>query len=122
MTVITTEARLLRRRGLILSVITALSSLFALIHYYPLGFIDVSTSGAVLLIVLGVIGALGSLLRVHIVLAIVGWVLIVAGAIRLVTYGHTIGVISGGVSSGALMAGLGIAFLAISAQARQPQR
>ncbi len=117
---ITTQPDRTRRRGFILSFFTALSSLFALVHYIPLGFIDLSTAGAVVLIALGLIGAVGSLLGVRIVLVIVGCALIFAGVVRLVSYGHTIGTISGGVSAGALMAGLGIAYLAIWVQARRP--
>ena len=115
---IVTQPDQTRRRGLILSALTALSSLFALIHYYPLGFIDVSTAGAVVLIALGVIGAVGSLLGIRIVLVFVGSALILAGVVRLVTYGHTIGIISGGVSAGALMVGLGVSFIAIWVRAR----
>lgn len=118
---IVTQPDRTRRRGLILSALTALSSLFTLIHYYPLGFIDVSTAGAVVLIALGVIGAVGSLFGIRIVLVIVGCALILAGVVRLVTYGHTIGIISGGVSAGALMVGLGVVYVAIWVRARTPE-
>lgn len=118
MTDVAVKPQRIRRPGLILSGFTALGSLFALVNYTPLGFVDVSTAQGVVLVVLGAIGAVGSLLGVRIVLAVVGFALIVAGLIRLVTYGHTIGIISGGVNAGALMAGLGIAYLAIWVAAR----
>lgn len=102
-----------RRVGLILSGFTALAALFAVVDYTPLGFINVSPVQAVVLVVLGILGAAGSLLRLRVVLAIVGFALILAGLIRLFTYGHTIGIISGGVNTGALMVGLGVAFLAV---------
>lgn len=118
MSTVATQRGPTRRRGLMLSIFTALSSLFTLVHYTPLAFIDVGTAQAVVFVILGLVGVVGSLLGARVVLVIVGCALILAGVVRLVTYGHTIGVISGGVSAGALMAGLGVAYLAVWVRAR----
>jgi len=102
-----------RTRGLIVAGLTALSSLFSLLDYTPLQFVSVNLIQALVLVVLGAIAALGSLLRMPVLLLASGAILIVAGLVRLVTYGATIGIISGSVNAAALMVGLGIALISI---------
>lgn len=102
-----------RTRGLIVAGFTALSSLFSLLHFTPLQFISVNLVQAVILVVLGAVAAAGCALRIPVLLLVAGSILIVVGLVRLVTYGHTIGVISGSVNATALMAGLGIVFVAL---------
>ena len=102
-----------RTRGLKVAGLTALSSLFSLLDYTPLQFVSVNLIQALVLVVLGAIAALGSLLRMPVLLLASGAILIVAGLVRLVTYGATIGIISGSVNAAALMVGLGIALISI---------
>lgn len=102
-----------RTRGLIVAGFTALSSLFSLLHYTPLQFVSINLVQALVLVVLGAIAALGCVLRMPVLLLVSGAILIVVGLVRLVTYGQTIGIIAGSVNAGALMVGLGTAFIAL---------
>ena len=102
-----------RSRGLIVAGFTALSSLFALLNYTPLQFISVNLVQAVILVGLATLVAVGCALRIPAFLLAVGTILIVIGVTRLITYGHTVGIISGSVNTAALMVGLGTAFIAI---------
>ncbi|MCY0905945.1 hypothetical protein [Arthrobacter sp. H14-L1] len=102
-----------RIRGLIVAGFTALSSLFALVNYTPLQFVSVNLVQALAFVVLGALAALGCVLRIPVLLFLAGTILIVIGLVRLVTYGQTIGIISGSVNAAALMVGFGAAFLAI---------
>ena len=107
------EPMMWRARGLIVAGFTALSSLFALLNYTPLQFISVNLVQAIILVGLAILASVGSALRVPAILLAVGTIMIVIGVTRLVTYGHTIGIISGSVNTAALMVGLGTAFIAI---------
>ncbi len=102
-----------RARGLIVAGFTALSSLFALLDYTPLQFVSINLVQGILLVGLAALAAVGCALRVPVLLLAAGAILIVAGLVRLVTYGHTIGIISGSVNAAALMVGLGTVFVAI---------
>jgi hypothetical protein len=102
-----------RARGMLVAGFTALSSLFALLHYTPLQFVSVNLLQGLLLVGLAVLAAVGCLLRVPVLLLAAGAILILAGLVRLVTYAHTIGIIAGSVNAAALMVGLGTAFVAI---------
>ncbi|TDW30854.1 Rv1678 family membrane protein [Cryobacterium psychrophilum] len=107
-----------RARGLLVAGFTALSSLFALLHYTPLQFVSVNLVQGILLVGLAALAAVGCALRVPVLLLASGTILIVAGLVRLVTYGQTIGIISGSVNAAALMVGLGTAFVAIWSTSR----
>jgi hypothetical protein len=107
------EPMMWRARGLTVAGFTALSSLFALLNYTPLQFISVNLVQAIILVGLAILASVGSALRVPAILLAVGTIMIVIGVTRLVTYGHTIGIISGSVNTAALMVGLGTAFIAI---------
>ncbi len=100
-------------RGLIVAGFTALSSLFALLNYTPLQFISVNLVQGLELVVLAVLAAVGCAMRKSALVLAAGTVLIVVGIVRLVTYGQTLGIISGSVNAAALMVGLGTAFVAI---------
>lgn len=102
-----------RTRGLIVAGFTALSSMFSLLHYTPLQFVSVNLVQALVLVALGATAAVGCALRLPVLVLAAGAILIVVGLVRLVTYGATIGIISGSVNAGALMVGLGTAFVAI---------
>jgi len=93
--------------------LTALCSLFSLLHYTPLQFVSVNLVQAVVLVVLGAIAALGCALRLPVLLMAAGAILIVVGLVRLVTYAATIGIISGSVNAAALMIGLGTALISL---------
>ncbi len=118
----TTAARVgsLRRRGLWVSAGTAAGSLFATFDYTPLNFAVVDTRIAVVLLVLAALGALGAVLEQRLLLHGVGSVLLLLGAVRLVSYGHGDGLIGGGSSTAALIAGLGVAFIGVAAAANEP--
>ncbi|MEO7980292.1 MAG: hypothetical protein ABI807_05315 [Sporichthyaceae bacterium] len=109
---------LLRNRGLGVSAATAAGALFTLYDYTPLNFAQVDGRIAVLLLVLGVVGAAGAVLGRGVVLVGVGAVLLLLAFVRLVTYGHGDGLIGGGSSTAALFAGLGLAHLGIAVAAR----
>jgi hypothetical protein len=102
-----------RTRGLLVAGFTALSALFALVHYTPLQFISPNLVQAVVLVGLAAVAAVACTIRVPALLLVAGVILIVFGLVRLVTYGVTIGIISGSVNAAALMVGLGTAYVAI---------
>lgn len=110
-----------RTRGLIVAGFTALSSLFALVHYTPLQFVSVNLVQALAFLGLGILAALGCVLRIPVLLFSAGTILIVIGLVLLVTYGQTTGIISGSVNAAALMVGLGTAFIAIWLTSRPRQ-
>ncbi|WP_211881835.1 Rv1678 family membrane protein [Pseudarthrobacter albicanus] len=100
-----------RRRALALSAVTAASAVFALIDYDPLKLVPVNPVQAVVLLVLALIAFAGTVLRLRVLLYGVGAVMIVLGLIRLVTYGHGPGLITGSVGTAALLTGLGMAYI-----------
>ncbi|MDJ0339259.1 hypothetical protein [Cryobacterium sp. PH31-O1] len=102
-----------RARGLLVAGFTALSALFALVDYTPLHFVAVNLVQGLLLVGLAAVAALGCALRLPAFILVAGSILIVAGLVRLATYGQTIGIISGSVNAAALMVALGTAFVAI---------
>ena len=102
-----------RTRGLIVAGLTALSSLFSLLHYTPLQFVSVNLIQALVLVASGALAALGCLLRMPVLLLATGAILIVVGLLRLVTYDATIGIISGSVNAASLMVGLGTALISM---------
>lgn len=120
----TTAAQMgpLRRRGLGVSLCTAAGSLFATFDYTPLNFAVVDTRIAVILLVLAGLGALGAMLEQRLLLLGVGSVLLLLGAVGLVSAGHGKGLIGGGISTAALFAGLGMGFLGVAAAHDQPAR
>jgi len=107
-----------RTRGLIVAGFTALSALFALVDYTPLHFVAVNLVQGLLLVGLAALAAVGCALRLPVLVLAAGSILIVAGLVRLATYGQTIGIISGSVNAAALMVGLGTTFVAIWVTAR----
>ncbi|MDH6236090.1 hypothetical protein [Cryobacterium sp. CG_9.6] len=108
-----TGAERWRTRGLIVAGFMALSSLFALLDYTPLQFVSVNVVQGLLLVGLAAVAAVGCAVRMPVLVLLAGTILIVAGLVRLATYGQTIGIISGSVNAAALMVGLGTAFVAI---------
>lgn len=102
-----------RARGLLVAGFTALSALFALVRYTPLHFIAPNLVQAVVLVGLAAAAAVACTIRVPALLLLAGVISIAFGLLRLVTYGTTIGIISGSVNTAALMVGLGTAFVAI---------
>lgn len=100
-------------RGLIVAGFTALSSLFALLNYTPLQFVSINLVQGLVLVGLAALAAVGCAMRKPVLVLAAGTVLIVVGIVRLVTYGQTLGIISGSVNAAALMVGLGTAFVAI---------
>lgn len=110
-----------RRRGLIVAGFTALGSLFSLIHYTPLQFVSVNLVQALVLVALAVLGAVGSLLRMPVLLLAAGAILVVVGLVRLATYAATIGIISGSVNAAALMVALGTAMISLWITSRPVQ-
>ncbi|MBG6212936.1 hypothetical protein RCH23_000393 [Cryobacterium sp. CAN_C3] len=102
-----------RARGLLVAGFTALSALFSLVDYTPLHFVSVNLVQGLLLVGLAALAAVGCALRLPVLVLAAGSILIVAGLVRLVTYGQTIGIIAGSVNAAALMVGFGTAFVAI---------
>lgn len=102
-----------RIRGLIVAGFTALSSLFSLIHYTPLQFVSINLVQALVLVVLAALTALGSVLRMSVLLLAAGAVILVVGLVNLVTYAATIDTTSGSVNAAALMVGLGTALISL---------
>ncbi|WP_427007757.1 Rv1678 family membrane protein [Pseudarthrobacter sp. H2] len=109
-----------RRRALILSAVTAASAVFALIDYDPLKLVPVNPVQAVVLLVLALIAFAGTVLRLRALLYGVGAVMIVLGLIRLFTYGHGTGLITGSVGTAALLAGLGLAYIGTMLAGNKP--
>jgi len=60
---------------------------------------------------LSIVAFVGARLGSRVAILGVGAVMIVLGLIRLVTYGHGSGLITGGVGTAALLTGLGMAFV-----------
>lgn len=100
-----------RRRALRLSAVTAACAVFAVIGYAPLRLVPVNGIHAALLVGLSIVAFVGARLGSRVAILGVGAVMIVLGLIRLVTYGHGSGLITGGVGTAALLTGLGMAFV-----------
>jgi hypothetical protein len=101
------------RRARILAAATAAGAVFALVHYAPLELVTVSATTAVLLLVTGALAAAAAQLRRPPLLLASGALLVLAGLIRLATYGHGTALIGGASSTAAFLTGLGIAQLGI---------
>jgi hypothetical protein len=102
------------RHVLWLAAATAACALFAPIHYEPLRLVTVSTTVAVILVLAGVLAAVGGRTRRTAVVVAVGAVLVLLGLYRLVTYGHGGAGIGGAASTAALLTGLGLAHLGLA--------
>ncbi|MET3349859.1 UNVERIFIED_ORG: hypothetical protein ABID57_001538 [Arthrobacter sp. UYEF1] len=102
-----------RRRALMLSAATGATALFGLIDYSPLKLVPVNPAQAVILLVLALIGIVGTMLGLRPILFGVGAVMIVLGLLRLATYGQEFGLIAGDVGTAALLTGIGMAFIGI---------
>lgn len=107
-------------RGLIVAGFTALSSLFALLNFTPLQFLSINLVQALVLVGVAILAAIACALRVPALLLASGAILCVVGVVRLVTYGHTVGIISGSVNAAALMVGIGTVFIALWVVSRPP--
>ena len=103
-----------RRRALILSALTAAAALFHFSQGSAEHLVFVSATEAVVLLVIAVLGVICALASLRIGVLVLGVLVIIYGLVRLITYGSDFGVISGGLSTGALLAGIGIAFIAIA--------
>lgn len=102
-----------RRRTLMLSAATGATALFGLIDYSPLKLVPVNPAQAVILLVLALIGIVGTMLGLRPILFGVGAVMIVLGLLRLLTYGQEFGLIAGDVGTAALLTGIGMALIGI---------
>lgn len=100
-----------RRRALKLSAATAACAVFGVIGYDPLKLVPVNAVHAALLVALAIVGLVGARLGSRLAILGVGTVMIGLGLIRLVTYGHGSGLITGGVGTAALLTGLGMAYI-----------
>lgn len=103
-----------RRRALILSALTAASALFHFSQGSAEHLVYVSAVEAIVLLVVALLGALFAATSFRIGILVLGVLSILYGLVRLVTYGSNFGVINGGLSTGALLAGIGITFIAIA--------
>jgi len=101
------------RRIWLLAGATGAGVLFAPVHYTPLAWVSMPVTVVVLLLVVGAVTAGAAWLRRPRVLAVTGGLLLVAGLLRLATYGHGSGVIGGASSTAALLAALGVAHLGV---------
>ncbi len=108
------------RRAFTLAAATALGAGFTFIHYTPLSLVTVSTPAAVILLVTAALAAAAAQLRRPVLLLASGAVLVLAGLLRLVTYGHGNALIGGASSTAALLTGLGIAHLGLLAARPRP--
>jgi len=100
-----------RRRALRLSAATAACAVFGVIGYDPLKLVPVNAIHAALLLVLSIAAFVGARLGSRLAILGVGAVMIALGLIRLLTYGHGSGLITGGVGTAALLTGLGMAYI-----------
>jgi hypothetical protein len=110
-----------RRRTLVVSAVTAASALFHFSRGSAEHLVFVSSTEAIVLVIAAVLGATFAVTSLRVGTFVLGIASILYGVIRLVTYGSTVGIINGGLSTGALLAGIGIAFVAI-AVAGAPER
>ncbi len=106
-------SRIARRRTIIVSAVTAASSIFALISYGPLRLVPVNLLQAMILLALATVAIVGVALGIRVIPLGVGVVMIVLGLVRLVTYGNGSGLITGGVGTAALLVGLGMAYIGV---------
>ena len=105
---------LTRRRTLIVSALTAASALFHFSQGAAEHLVYVSATEAVVLLVVAVLAAVCALASIRTGVLVVGVLSIAYGLVRLVTYGENFGPVNGGLSTGALLAGIGIALVAIA--------
>lgn len=109
------------RRARIVAAATAAGAAFAAVDYPPLELVTVSTPAAVLLLVAGAVAAVAAQVRRPPLLIASGAVLLLAGMLRLVTYGHGTALIGGASSTAALLTALGVAHLGlVSARTNRP--
>lgn len=109
-----------RRRALTLSALTGATALFGLINYDPLKLVPVNPAQVVILLVLALIGFVGTMLGSRPILFGLGAVMIVMGLLRLFTYGQGFALAAGSVGTAALLTGLGMAFIGIMLVGGQP--
>ena len=109
-----------RRRTFRLSAVTAACAVFAVIGYDPLRPVPVNGIHAALLVGLSIVAFVGARLGSRVAILGVGAVMIVLGLIRLVTYGHGAGLITGGVGTAALLTGLGMAYIGSTLAGSKP--
>jgi hypothetical protein len=103
-----------RRRTLILSVLTAAAAAFHFSQGSAEHLVFVSATEAVVLVAIAVLGVILAIASIRVGILLLGCAAIAYGLVRLVTYGANFGVINGGLSTGALLAGVGIGFIAIA--------
>jgi len=109
-----------RRRALKLSATTAACAVFGVIGYDPLKLVPVNAVHAALLVALAIVGFVGARLGSRPAIFGVGALMIGLGLVRLITYGHGSGLISGGVGTAALLTGLGMAYIGIALAGTKP--
>ncbi len=103
-----------RRRTIIVSILTAASALFHFSQGSAEHLVFVSVTEALELLVVAALGVIFAVTSLRVGILVLGAASILYGILRLVTYGTNFGPINGGLSTGALLAGVGIAFLAIA--------
>jgi hypothetical protein len=101
------------RRMWFLALATGAGVLFAPVHYPPLALVTMPAAVVVLLLAVAAVTAGAAWFRRPLLLAATGGLLLVAGLVRLATYGHGSGVIGGASSTAALLTGLGAAHLGV---------
>jgi len=109
-----------RRRTLRLSAVTAASAAFGAIGYDPLKLVPVNAIQAALLVALSIVAFVSARLGSRVAVLGVGAVMIALGLIRLLTYGHGSGLITGGVGTAALLTGLGMAYIGSTLAGSRP--
>jgi hypothetical protein len=101
------------RRMWFLAGATAAGVVFAAVHYTPLAWVTMPATVVVPLLVVAAVTAGAARLGRPRVLAGTGGLLLLAGLVRLATYGYNSGVIGGTSSTAALLAALGVAHLGV---------
>lgn len=109
-----------RRRTFRLSAVTAASAAFGAAGDDSLRMVPVNGIHAALLVGLAIVAFVGARLGSRVVVLGVGAVMIALGLIRLVTYGHGSGLITGGVGTAALLTGLGMAYIGSTLAGSKP--
>jgi hypothetical protein len=108
-----TSTQVAVRRMWFLAGATAAGVVFAAVHYPPLAWVTMPVTVVVLLLVVAAVTAGAARLGRPRVLAVTGGLLLLAGLVRLATYGYNSGVIGGASSTAALLAALGVAHLGV---------
>jgi hypothetical protein len=108
-----TSTQVVVRRMWLLAGATAAGVVFAPVHYTPLAWVSMPVTVVVLLLVVAAATAVAARLGRPQVLGVTGGLLLLAGLVRLATYGYSSGVIGGASSTAALLAALGIAHLGV---------